>query len=214
VRPVSGTADEPFTEAKRLKVMPIPPDETAALEGLWIQQIAKGDRAAFERLYRAYQRPLFRYFLHFVHEPEHAEELCNDVMVEVWKSAARFKGRSRPSVWIFGIAYHKAIDALRRRRPPVVELRAVEAIVAADARQSPEASAVRDSVRKDVATALLSLSVDHRAVMVLTFGHGYSYDEIAQVMGCPVNTVKTRMFYAKRQLKEALERRGVRKEIS
>ena len=194
--------------------MPIPPDETAALEGLWIQQIAKGDRAAFERLYRSYQRPLCRYFLHFVHAPEHAEELCNDVMVEVWKSAGRFRGKSRPSVWIFGIAYHKAIDALRRRRPPVVELRSVEGVIAADARQGPEASAVRESVRKDVASALATLSAEHRAVIVLTFSHGYGYEEIAQVMGCPVNTVKTRMFYAKRQLRQALERRGVRKEIS
>lgn len=194
--------------------MPIPPDETAALEGLWIQQISKGDRAAFERLYSTYQRPLFRYFLHFVGSTDQAEELCNDVMVEVWKNAARFKGKSRPSVWIFGIAYHKAIDALRRRRPPVVELHAVDAAIPADARQSPEASAVRDSVRAEVAAALAGLSAEHRSVMVLTFVFGYGYGEIAQATGCPVNTVKTRMFYAKRQMRLALERRGVRREIS
>jgi RNA polymerase sigma-70 factor (ECF subfamily) len=194
--------------------MPISPDETAALEEHWIHLIAKGDRAAFERLYRSYQGPLFRYFLHFVHAAGLAEELTNDVMVEVWRGAGRFKARSRPSVWIFGIAYHKAIDALRKRRPPVSELRVVESVASADARGAPEAAAERESIRKDVSAALDTLSADHRAVLVLTFIQGYGYDEIAHVMGCPVNTVKTRMFYAKRQLKEALSRRGVRREIS
>lgn len=193
--------------------MPTPPEDGPELEGLWIQQIAKGDRAAFERLYRAYQRPLFRYFLHFVHSTETAEELTSDVLIEVWKSAARFRGKSKPSVWIFGIAYHKAIDALRRRRPPVLELHAV-AEAAADARNAPEATAIRENLRRDVATALATLSAEHRAVLILTFNHGYGYNEIAQIVGCPVNTVKTRMFYAKKQLKEVLVRRGVRREIS
>jgi RNA polymerase sigma-70 factor (ECF subfamily) len=166
-------------------------------------------------LYRAYQRSLFRYFLHFVHDVEVAQELTNDVLVEVWKSAARFKGRSKPSVWVFGIAYHKAMDALRRKRPPVIELHAVgEGATAADPRQSPEATAMRESVRRDIALALASLSAEHRAVLVLTFNHGYGYNEIAQIVGCPVNTVKTRMFYAKKQLRETLERRGIRREIS
>ncbi len=194
--------------------MPTPPDEGPQLERVWLEQIARSDRAAFERLYRAYQKPLFRYFLHFVHTIEAAEELTDDVMLEVWKHAAKFRGKSKPSVWVFGIAYHKAMDALRRRRPPVVELHAVAETLAADTRQSPEATAVRDSVRGVVAAALATLSAEHRAVLVLTFNHGYAYGEIAQIVGCPVNTVKTRMFYAKKQLKETLERRGLRSSIS
>ena len=192
--------------------MPVP-DDGPALEGLWIAQIARGDRAAFERLYDAYQRPLFRYFLHFVHMVEVAEELTDDVLVEVWKNAARFHGRSKPSVWVFGIAYHKAMDALRRRRPPVVDLHAVEN-APDDERLAPEAAALHESVRNDVALSLATLSAEHRAVLVLTFGHGYGYAEIAQIVGCPVNTVKTRMFYAKKRLKETLERRGVRADVS
>jgi len=189
------------------------PDDGPALEGLWIAQIARGDRGAFERLYGAYQRPLFRYFLHFVHTVEVAEELTDDVLVEVWKNAARFHGKSKPSVWVFGIAYHKAMDALRRRRPPVVDIHAIES-VPDEQRGTPETAALRDSVRGEVAAALATLSAEHRAVLVLTFGHGYGYAEIAQVVGCPVNTVKTRMFYAKKRLKETLERRGVRADIS
>lgn len=191
------------------------PEDESELEGLWIAQVARGDRAAFERLYRAYQRPLFRYFLHFVHALDASEELTNDVMIEVWKSAAKFKGKSKPSVWIFGIAYHKAMDALRRKRPEVAPLHAVaESAAVADPRQAPEAAAVRESLRRAVASALASLSVEHRSVMVLTFNYGYGYREIAQIVGCPVNTVKTRMFYAKKQLRETLEHRGIRREIS
>lgn len=189
-------------------------DDGSALEGLWIAQIARGDRSAFERLYAAYQRPLFRYFLHFVHTVEVAEELTDDVLVEVWKNASRFHGRSKPSVWIFGIAYHKAIDALRRRRPPVVDIRAVADALADEPRHTPESTALRDSARGEIASALATLSAEHRAVLVLTFGHGYGYAEIAQIVGCPVNTVKTRMFYAKKRLKETLERRGVRADVS
>ena len=194
--------------------MPTSPDDGPELEGLWISQIARGDRAAFERLYRAYVRPLFRYFLHFVREVGPAEELTNDVLVEVWKGAARFKGRSKPAVWIFGIAYHKAMDALRRKRPPVVELHPVAESTVADVRQTPEATALRESMRREVAAALDTLSAEHRAVMILTFSHGYGYNDIAHIVGCPVNTVKTRMFYAKKQLRETLERRGIRREIS
>ena len=192
--------------------MPVP-DDGPALEGLWIAQIARGDRAAFERLYGAYQRPLFRYFLHFVHTTETAEELTDDVLVEVWKNASRFHGRSKPSVWVFGIAYHKAMDVLRRRKPPVVDLHAIES-VPDEQRPAPETAAIRESVRGEVAAALATLSAEHRAVLVLTFGHGYGYAEIAQIVGCPVNTVKTRMFYAKKRLKETLERRGLRADVS
>jgi RNA polymerase sigma-70 factor (ECF subfamily) len=116
-------------------------------------------------------------------------------------------------VWIFGIAYHKAMDALRRKRPSVVEISSIGDVAAA-AHLNPEAGALRNSLRHDVAEALAALSAEHRAVVVLTFGHGYGYQDIAHIVGCPLNTVKTRMFYAKRQLREVLARRGIRREIS
>lgn len=194
--------------------MPLSADDTAALEGHWIGLIARGDRGAFERLYRSYQSPLFKYFLHFVHSAAVAEELADDVMVEVWRGAGRYRGRSKPSVWIFGIAYHKAIDALRRRRAPLVELRSIESVLPADPRAAPDASVERDVMRRDLALALATLSPEHRAVVLLTFVHGYAYQEISQIVGCPVNTVKTRMFHAKRHLKQALATRGYLREIS
>lgn len=183
------------------------------LEAAWIAQIGRGDRAAFERFYRAYERRLYRYLFGIVGSAETADELTNDVMVEVWRGAHRYRGQSKPSTWVFGIAHHKAVDALRRRPlAPVVELHTLSSTP--DPRPSPEDSALRESLRRSVAAALANLSADHRAVVELTFSHGYSYNEIAGIVGCPVNTVKTRMFHARKQLRRVFEGRGVRREIS
>lgn len=188
------------------------PEFGPELETLWIRQIAGGDRGAFEKLYYAYERRIYRYLYSLVRTTEAAEELTNDVMVEAWKASPGFRAQSKPSAWLFGIAHHKAMDALRRRRPSVVELHALSAV--ADSQESPEDSAVRQSVRRSVADALQSLSAEHRAVVELTFNHGYSYQEIARIVGCPLNTVKTRMFYAKKQLRQVFARWGGQREIS
>lgn len=82
----------------------------------WLAQIARGDRSAFEKLFRAYEVRLYRYLLSMVREKQQAEELVNDVMVEVWRGAPRFRNEAKPSTWLFGIAYHKAIDALREAK--------------------------------------------------------------------------------------------------
>lgn len=181
-------------------------------EAQWIRQIAKRDRGAFEQLYRAYERKLYRYLLGIVRSPESAEELTGDVMIEVWKNASRYRGHAKPSTWLFGIAHNKAIDVLRRRQPQVAELHAVAG--APDPRPGPEAAAINEGDRHEVAAALDALSAEHRSVLDLAFNNGCSQAEIAQIVGCPINTVKSRMFYAKQQLRQALERRGFRREIS
>lgn len=172
------------------------------LETQWIRQIAKRDRGAFEAMYQSYQNRLFHYLYSMVHAVEVAEELTNDVMLEVWKGASRFRGQSRASTWLFGIAHHKALNELRKRRPRLEELRAARHL--ADAKPGPEASSIRDSVRAGVERALVALTPEHREVVELTFYHQCTYQEIAQIVGCPLNTVKTRMFYAKQQLRREL----------
>ncbi|HME81635.1 MAG TPA: sigma-70 family RNA polymerase sigma factor [Candidatus Eremiobacteraceae bacterium] len=183
----------------------------AQLESEWLRQTAHGDRAAFERLFRAYEHRLYRFLLGLVREPQVAEELTGDVMLEVWKNAARFRGQSKVSTWIFGIAHHKAVDALRRRAPAHVDLEELSAVP--DAGAGPEAQAMADSARRALADALLELTPEHRAVLELTFTNGCSQAEIAAIVGCPVNTVKTRVFYAKQQLRRIFERRGVRRDL-
>ena len=186
-------------------------DAEVRLETEWLRQTANGDRAAFERLFRAYEHRLYRFLLGLVRDPQTAEELTGDTMLDVWKGASRFRGQSKVSTWIFGIAHHKAIDALRRRVPEHIELGELAGVE--DASPCPESAALADSFRRGLTDALGELTPEHRAVLELTFTNGCSQAEIAAIVGCPVNTVKTRVFYAKQQLRRIFERRGVRREM-
>src|SRR5215469_15737371 len=109
---------------------------SADLELLWIRQIAAGDRDAFENLYKAYAPRLFRYLYNMITDAAAAEELTNDVMLAAWKGAASFRGDSRPSTWLFGIAHHKALNELRRKHPVTVDEE--EASRMADSAEGPE----------------------------------------------------------------------------
>lgn len=189
----------------------LPMQENAEPELEWIRRIAAGDRDAFEKLYAAFQARLFRYLLRMVGDTGTAEELTNDTMVSAWKAAASFKGQSKASTWLFAIARNKALNALRGR--PVVTVEIEKAAAVAAAGDSPETVATRDSVQRSMQLVLQELSPDHREVIELTFYQGLSYQEIAEIMQCPVNTVKTRMFYAKKKLQEVLESRGITGEM-
>jgi len=177
------------------------------LEALLIRRIARGDRAAFEELYRAYQLPLFRYFLRMVGSTAAAEELADDVLVAVWQGAGRFRAESKPSTWVFGIAHHKALNARREKLPDTMAVDAMADLPSPD--EGPEELLLRERFRQRVESALTALSPEHREVLQLTFYQGLSCAEIASVVGRPVNTVKTRMFHARRRLQRVLEGMGV-----
>lgn len=163
--------------------------------------IARRDREAFEVLYHRYYPRLYRYLLRLVRRSEMVAEIVNDVMMVVWQKAGTFEERSQPSTWILGIAYHKGVKAVRylANQPPAVAPETVAAL------EDPEPA--RRQADLETAMVLQSvlegLSTEQRAVVELTFHYGYSYREIAQITGVPVNTVKTRMFYARKRLKEA-----------
>ncbi|HEY4439152.1 MAG TPA: sigma-70 family RNA polymerase sigma factor [Candidatus Elarobacter sp.] len=167
-----------------------------------LAEIAQRDRVAFETFFAAHGAAVHRFVRDLVHDGGLAEELTSDVMVQVWRSAAKFAGRSRVRTWLFGIAHHKAIDALRRRRVPTVPLDAMLSI-ASDA-EGPDDAALRAEDRDRLAAALASLSPEHRAVLELTFVEGFSQKEIADIVGAPAATVKTRAFYAKARLRDVL----------
>ncbi len=175
-------------------------------EAVWIRQVAGGDRVAFENLFRAYQARVFHYITRLLADRAAAEELTNDVLVEVWKSAGRYRGQSRLSSWVFGIAHHKVLNEWRRTRPKTVE--ASEAHSLADPAQSPETRALQESDRASIQAALGELSLEHREVMELTFYQQRSCEEIAEIVHCPVNTVKTRMFHARKKLRDLLSAMG------
>ncbi len=184
----------------------MPPDDELVL----LRRVAAKDRKAFEVLYHLYYRRLFGYVLKLTRKADVVEEVVNDVMLVVWTKAHTFDGRSRPSTWVFGIAYHKAMKALAQRRP--AEQQAGDAdndmpeMVDAD---EPESLLARRQLATTLGRALLELSAEQRSVVELTYFVGLSYLEISQVMACPVNTVKTRMFHARRRLRELLPEMGV-----
>jgi RNA polymerase sigma-70 factor (ECF subfamily) len=175
-------------------------------EALWIHRVAAGDREAFEKLYSVYQRRLFSFLYRLVNEAGAVEELVNDVMVEVWKSASRFRGDAKASTWIFAIAHHVMLNHLRRRKRDSVDLEKAQNVAAPG--QNPEVSAIHKGLQGEIHSALGRLSAEHREIVELTFYEGYSYEEISAIVQCPVNTVKTRMFHAKKKLRDTLARMG------
>ena len=166
-----------------------------------IARIRERDVHAFEQLYRKYFGRLSRFLLNLIHRPQLVEEVLNDTMMVVWNKPDAFAGSSKLSTWIFGIAYRKAMKALRRWDQPVedpdLDLRVSE-------EPAPDQQAGLEQIQARLATAINGLSADHRAVVDLTYFQGFAYAEIADIVGCPVDTVKTRMFHARRHLKRML----------
>lgn len=172
-----------------------------------LKRIASRDRSAFEMLHRRYQTRVYRQLLGMIGDQAAAELLTNDVLVDVWKGAAKFRRQSTPSTWIFAMAHHKGLNELRRRKrsPEAEEIR--EDLV--DPAESADRQVGRGDLRAALHDALNALSPIHREVLDLTFYQELSYEEIAAVVGCPASTVKTRVFHAKRRLRDILERLGV-----
>jgi RNA polymerase sigma factor (sigma-70 family) len=166
-----------------------------------IARIRERDLLAFEDLYRNYRPRLARFLTNLIHRPQLVEEVFNDTMLVIWNRPDSFAGASKLSTWIFAIAYRKAMKALRRRDEPIEDMGA-ETRVSPDA--GPEQEVGRQQVQKALLNAMSQLSPDHRAVVDLTYFHEIGYREIAEIMDCPVDTVKTRMFHARRHLKRLL----------
>ena len=169
-----------------------------------VARVAARDLQAFERLYRLYQPRLTRFLTTLLRRPQLIEEVLDDTMMVVWQSADKFRGSSKPSTWVFAIAYRKAHKA-RTRWPEPVEDPDYDTRVSEDPLPDEDLDHARlhDSLMK----AMDQLSADHRAVVDLTYFHGMGYREIAEIVDCPVDTVKTRMFHARRRLKQAMSGR-------
>ena len=173
------------------------PEEAALL-----QRVAARDRHAFERLYRVYWPRLTRFLDKITRRPDLVEELLNDTMLTVWHRADSFRAESRVSTWVLGIAYKKALKALRSARAhDALESGGDET----PSEDTPESALTHTQLRGQLTRALASLPPAQRAVVELTYYHGYGYSEIATIVGCPVDTVKTRMFHARRKLRLLLE---------
>ena len=167
-------------------------------EAALVARVAAREQAAFAELYGIYRRRLARFLGRFLGSPDTIDEVINDVMFVVWQNAPGFELRSKVSTWIFGIAWRKALKALERQQRNVVSQEPIEEI----GRPDEVASALE--TREWLSHALDRLVPDQRLVVELTFFVGCSYQEIARIAGCPLNTVKTRMFHARHRLRDIL----------
>ena len=187
-----GIANRPRAQAARTST----PDDREL-----VSRVAAQDLQAFERLYRLYQPRLTRFLTTLLRRPQLIEEVLDDTMMVVWQSADKFRGSSKPSTWIFAIAYRKAQKAKMRWPDPVED---PEHDTRVSDEPAPDEQVHHDRLHDALVRAMDQLSTDHRAVVDLTYFHGLGYREIADIVGCPLDTVKTRMFHARRRLKKVL----------
>ena len=162
-----------------------------------LARIARRDNAAISELYRLYHRRLARFLMRLTTKDELAEEIINDTFWVVWQHAGDFRGASRVSTWIFGIAYRRGLKNLRYAGPAT-------AAIDTEAAVGSEEPAQREETGEWLDAALQRLPREQRMTIELAYRVGHSCEEIASIMQCPVNTVKSRMFQARRKLKTLL----------
>ena len=171
-----------------------------------VDRVAKGDRAAVRLLFMRHHARVYRFAARQTGSDMMADDIANEVFLELWRQAPAFEGRSEVSTWLLGIARFKALSALRRKKEEWIGDDDAAAIP--DTADTPEVAVMKD----DKATALRgmvnALPEEHRTVIDLAYYHAKSVTEIAGILSIPVATVKTRMFYARKKLGEALKAAG------
>jgi RNA polymerase sigma-70 factor, ECF subfamily len=178
-------------------------DGTVA-DDVLIAAIAAGDWDAMRTLYNRHRIRVFRFATRLVDDVSAAEDVASEAFIEVWRQAGRFEGRSSVSTWIMSILRFKALSARRRR--PEAELDMKLAATVPDPSLSPEQIVLETDRRVQLRACLSQLSPDHRAIIDLVYYHDKTIEEVAEIVGAPKNTVKTRMFYARRRLAWLLSR--------
>ena len=171
------------------------------LDRALIAAIAAGDEVAFNEIHARYYPRIARFIRRITPCSELIAEITNDTLWAIWQCARSFKGNSRVSTWIMGIAYHVGSKALRR-----------------SSRREAHEEPMRDFIetthepwsngddREWLGAALVQLAEEQRTVLELFYHFGHSCEEIAELVDCPTNTVKSRMFHARRNMQRLLPR--------
>lgn len=172
-----------------------------------IARIADGDRLAMQVLFSRHHVRVYRFVLRIVGSQTVAEDLIGEVFLDVWRQADRFEGRSAVSTWLLAIARFKALSAMRRKSDEELDDEAAAAIE--DPSDDPEIAMQKKDKGAVLRQCLQSLSPEHREIIDLVYYHEKSVEDVASIVGIPENTVKTRMFYARKKLGELLKAAGV-----
>lgn len=179
----------------------------AVEDEILLARIAGGDKEAMHVFYRRHRVAVYRFVLRFLRDEAAAEDIANDVFIDVYRQAGRFEGRSKPSTWLLGMARFKALSARRRQRDTVDADEALESFE--DDADTPEVAVQKQDKARALRMCIDRLTPEHREVIDLTFYHGKSIREISEIAGIPENTVKTRAFHARKQLSLLMEKMGL-----
>ena len=172
-----------------------------------LDQVARGDLRALERLFARYQRPIYQLALGVTRDAQTAEEVLQDTFYRLYTHAGRLDGAQPLLPWLYRVAVNLSYNQARRRRYWTEPLHALAERLRLPARRTPEHIAERRELQTLVRAILDALSPNHRAVLVLHYMHEYSIQEIAEILDCPEGTIKSRLHHARKLLKDQLERR-------
>ena len=184
-----------------------PPPPSAVSDEALIARIASGDRDAMRALYLKHHVRVYRFVMRLVRSQTVAEDVISDVFLDVWRQAGSFEGRSAVSTWLLAIARFKALSVLRRKQDE--ELNDTGAAAVPDPTDDPEVAIQKKDTGEILRECLNALSREHREVIDLVYYHEKTVEEVAEIVGIPEATVKTRMFYARKKLSRLLKSAGV-----
>ncbi|WP_350335221.1 sigma-70 family RNA polymerase sigma factor [Coralliovum pocilloporae] len=172
-----------------------------------VRRIAEGDKEAMRRLYSHHHLRVYRFILRFISNSATAEDLTNDVFIDVWQQAGRFEFKSKVSTWLLGMARFKALSEIRKTRISVDPDDALGEME--DDADTPEVTAQKRDKGAALRACIEKLTPDHREVIDLVYYHEKSIKEISEIVGISENTVKTRMFHARKKLSVLMQRAGI-----
>jgi RNA polymerase sigma-70 factor (ECF subfamily) len=162
-----------------------------------------GDRRAFEVLLARYERPVFNAAYRILHHRDDAADVTQTAFLRAYEHLDRYDPTQKFFSWLYRIAINEAMDLGGRRRPEAAGLELLP-----DPGDGPEASAGGAQSDARLQGALMALHVDQRALVVLKHVQDFSYEQIAEILDCPVKTVKSRLFTARRALRDRLLAQG------
>jgi RNA polymerase sigma factor (sigma-70 family) len=181
-------------------------DDAVVDENVLLERIVQRDMAAYEIFFKAYYQRLYRFILRMTHSQDSVEELIQETMMVVWNKPEGFNHSCKISTWVFGIAYNKALKSMATEMRRANDLDVDEMV---EILGDPGSNQAKTHENEDwLKCALASLPPDQRAVVELTLYHDLPYQEIAKILDCPENTVKTRMFHARKKLQIFAETHG------
>ena len=197
-----------LTNGSHLRSAPrAPADRQETSDQVLVKSLAEGDKRALQALFTRHNVRVFRFAMRFVGNKAVAEDVVSEVFFEAWRQAGTFEGRSRVSTWLLAIARNKALVALRRRSDAQLDEEVATTIE--DPSDDPEATLGKKDRGAILRKCLAQLSPLHREIIDLVYYHEKSVGEVAQIIGTPESTVKTRMFYARNRIAILLEKAGI-----